>query len=531
MNLFAQVSHQALALVCRKADQRFKNQRKRLEQVQRKKLGKILKQLHLTKTQQRIKNYESFAAQLPLTRYSDWKTRIEQMRQGNQGLSRSKLVRYQPTSGSSESIKFIPYYQDFLNELDAAIGPWLSSMYRLHPKLKQGSHYWSISWLPESQRHLLTDANLNDDSVLLDWGKRILSQYTQAVPSDVAFADSADDALFATLCYLVADAHLSMLSVWSPTFALQLLDNMPMWGSDIVQVLTTGSWGKRQHSLAEVKAPKARSRARVLERLLAKPLMDWQALWPNLCLVSCWDTAGAKAWAQQLQTRLPFAGFEGKGLWATEGVVTIPYDGHYPLAYQSHFYEFENLTTGKIVPSWELQVGDEVSPILTTGSGLVRYCMDDHLVVSEFYGSLPCFTFKGRRFGVDLVGEKLDPSSALSTLHSVAQTVQHCKPVSLLAIDTEGQAKPYYLAVFEGAMQNQPCATLIDNHLKQNFHYELARNLGQLAPAQVVCVDDGWQYYKQLAMHSGMIEGNIKPEPLKKIHMNALNSAQVPAAL
>jgi hypothetical protein len=531
MSLSALLSHQALELVCRKADQRFKKQRQQLEQVQRKKLAKILKQLYLPKSQQRIKNYESFAAQMPLTRYGDWKPRIEQMRLGEGHLSRSKLVRYQPTSGSSESIKFIPYYQDFLNELDAAIGPWLSSMYRLHPKLKKGSHYWSISWLPESQRHLLTDANLNDDSVLLDWGKRILSQYTQVVPADVAFADSADDALFATLCYLVADAHLSMLSVWSPTFALQLLDNMPAWGEEIVRVLNTGNWGSRQQSLAKVKVPKSRNRARVLEQLLKSSLMDWQALWPNLCLVSCWDTAGAKAWAQQLQNRLPFAGFEGKGLWATEGVVTIPYDGHYPLAYQSHFYEFENLKTGKIVPGWELQSGDEVSPILTTGSGLVRYCMDDHLVVSEFYGSLPCFTFKGRRFGVDLVGEKLDPSTALITLQSAASTVQHCKPVSLFGIDTEGQAKPYYLAVFEGTSQNQPCATFIDNLLKQNFHYELARNLGQLGPVQVICVDDGWLYYKQLAMRNGMIEGNIKPEPLKKIHVEALTNARVPAAL
>ncbi len=531
MNLLAHASHQALKLVCRNADQRFKKQCLRLEQVQRQKLAKILSQLHLFETQEGIKQYESFAAQWPLTRYSDWKERIEHMRQGQQGLSRSKLVRYQPTSGSSESIKFIPYYQDFLNELDSAIGPWLSSMYHLHPKLQRGSHYWSISWLPESQRHLLTDTNLNDDSVLLGWGKRILSQYTQAVPSEVAFADSAEDALFATLCYLVADAHLSMLSVWSPTFALQLLDNIPLWGEEIVQVLSTGHWGKRQQSLAQVRAPKSRSRAYVLERLLKKTLIDWQALWPDLCLVSCWDTAGATTWAQQLQSRLPFAKFEGKGLWATEGVVTIPYDGHYPLAYQSHFYEFENLVTGKIVPSWQLKLGDEVSPILTTGSGLIRYCMDDHLVVSKFYGSLPCFTFKGRRFGVDLVGEKLDPDAALKTLQRAAQSVADCKPVSLLAIDTQGQAKPYYLAVFEGGKNNLPCAKLVDHCLKQNFHYELARNLNQLAPAQSICVDDGWQYYKQLAMHSGMIEGNIKPEPLKKIYINDLIPAQIMAEL
>ncbi|XID75611.1 GH3 auxin-responsive promoter family protein [Alkanindiges sp. WGS2144] len=530
MKLLTQLSHRALILACYGADQRFQKQRLDLEQVQRKKLAKTLKQLYLPYSRRRIKDYESFAANLPLTRYADWKGRIEDMRQGGKALSRSKLIRYQPTSGSSEHIKFIPYYQGFLAELDSAIGPWLSSMYRLHPQLQQGSHYWSISWLPESQRHLLTGANLNDDSMLLDWGKRLLSKYTQAVSSEVAFAGSADDALFATLCYLVADAHLSMLSVWSPTFALQLLDNMPRWGSQIIQVLRTGSWGGRQQSLTHVKAPQSRQRARLLEYLLSRPLMDWQALWPSLTLVSCWDTAGAKAWAEQLQLRLPFAAFEGKGLWATEGVVSIPYNELYPLAYQSHFYEFEHLATGMVVPSWQLKEGDEVSPILTTGSGLLRYCLDDHLVVTGFYGSVPCFSFKGRRFGVDLVGEKLDPDTALAVLQKAAQTRDYCKPVTLLAIDTQGQTTPYYLAVFEAAHRNMPCTTLLDNHLKQNFHYELARNLGQLAPAQVICVDDGWQYYRQLAMQSGMVEGNIKPEPLKKIYADVLAGVSVSAA-
>lgn len=59
--------------------------------------------------------------------------------------------------------------------------------------------------------------------------------------------------------------------------------------------------------------------------------------------MSSWDTAGSKAWAEKLKEKLPSVQFEGKGLWATEGVVTIPYNDQYPLAYQSHFYEFEYL--------------------------------------------------------------------------------------------------------------------------------------------------------------------------------------------
>ncbi|MEK5768551.1 GH3 auxin-responsive promoter family protein, partial [Acinetobacter schindleri] len=94
---------------------------------------------------------------------------------------------------------------------------------------------------------------------------------------------------------------------------------------------------------------------------------------------SSWDTAGSKAWAEKLKEKLANVQFEGKGLWATEGVVTIPYNDQYPLAYQSHFYEFEYLEgekQGQIVPSWQLKQGDVVSPLITSGNGLLRYCLD-----------------------------------------------------------------------------------------------------------------------------------------------------------
>lgn len=540
--LFSVLSHQALQLACGRADRRFRRERDQLEQVQRSRLDQVLSQACLPEGWACPGSYEQFAQQVPLTRYSDWRSGIEAMRAGRMQLSRSPLVRYQPTSGSSERIKFIPYTKAFLGELDAAIGPWLSSMYRLYPKLKSGQHYWSVSWLPESQRELLKDENLNDDSALLSVSKKILSAYTQAVPADIAFAAGADDALFATLCFMLAQRDLSMISVWSPTFALQLLNHLPDWINEACHVLATGQWQQRHAALSIIKPPYAPQRA---EQLLAivtdaqttNTTLDLQRIWPNLALVSAWDTAGAAAWAKQLQARLPHAAFEGKGLWATEGVVTFPYDGQYPLAYHSHFYEFEDLQDGTIKPSWALKQGDLVSPIISGGNGLLRYCLDDRLLVKEFFGQVPCFEFQGRRFGVDLVGEKLDPSLAVQALQAVVQVAQDkllpLRAVSLLAVNTQQsqqQTTPYYLGLFEAADVDAATQALwasqLDQALRQSFHYELARDLGQLAMPQVRVVADGWAAYKALAMRAGMIEGNIKPEPLKQIEQVALSALQ-----
>lgn len=58
--------------------------------------------------------------------------------------------------------------------------------------------------------------------------------------------------------------------------------------------------------------------------------------------------------------------------------------------------------------------------------------------------------------------------------------------------------------------------------MREHFHYELARDLGQLDQPQIFYVDNGWEGYKQVVVREGMIEGNIKPEPLKKVTLSSL---------
>ena len=529
--MLKRLTHQALKLACLRADRAFRGQSQQFEQVQRHKLQQILQQVANAQGKARslVPTWEEFSQYQAVTRYAQWQEKIHAQRRGESRLTSSPLVRYQPTSGSSEKLKLIPYTQAFIEQLDAAIAPWLASMYRQYPKMASGTHYWSVSWLPQSQFADLS-GNLNDDSELLGVVKRVLAAQSQAVPADVALAASADDALFATLCYLVADRQLRLLSVWSPTFALQLLDALPIWADGIIDVLQNGNWRGRQLSLKQLTAPYAPSRAQELKRILALPKAVWVAeLWPDLAVVSAWDTADAAPWAEQLQALIPHAAFEGKGLWATEGVVTIPIDGHYPLAYQSHFYEFEDLTNGGILASWQLKEGDVVSPIITSGNGLLRYQLDDRIVVSEFWQGVPCFKFLGRRFGVDMVGEKMSPDAARQALTAVAQQYG-VEAVSLLAVQGFEQLKPRYVALFTDKNMLIPqqlrldVAQAVERELRGHFHYELARDLRQLDSVTAVIAQDGWRVCQDVAIAGGMIEGNIKPEPVRRAQRHALLS-------
>src|SRR5690606_14622082 len=177
--------------------------------------------------------WETFASVLPISTYADYAGTIEQQRQAQQPqMIDSPVMRYQPTSGSTSAVKWIPYTKLFLEELDEVISAWVGDLYRQFPGQAQGTHYWSLSWIPTEMRSQ-TAGDINDDMKMLSWGKRLLAYLTQAAPQEIALAETSDDSLFATLAYLVADEALGFISVWSPTFGLGLLEQMGRWREEL----------------------------------------------------------------------------------------------------------------------------------------------------------------------------------------------------------------------------------------------------------------------------------------------------------
>lgn len=510
-------------------ERRFRREAGNLETVQRRKLSRLLRQVANTPTGRRLGvdahwRWEDFASRMPVTDYESWRGEIlQQRREGGARLTRSPVRRYQPTSGSSAAMKWIPYSQAFLDELDAAICPWVADLYRQWPGLRRGRHYWSMSWVPTELRQQIS-GDVNDDMKLMSPGKRLLAGMTQAVPQQVSLTDSSDDSLFASLAFLVARSDLSLMSVWSPTFGLGLLEALSGWRDEVASVLRTGDWGDRAARMAGLKAPWSRRGAEFLEAWDGTLRASFfRELWPELALVSAWDTAASRPWAHKLQEFLPQAELQGKGLWATEGVVTIPYGEHYALAYQSHVYEFEDVQDGRILAPWQLRTGQEVMPLLSTGSGLLRYAMKDLVCVEGFMNTVPSLRFLGRNDGTDMVGEKLSVALIQDVLDEL-DCNNLIRPVSLVGLSDAGDGKPgYWLLtepVHEGTMESirpqlQATGRAMENRLLHHFHYRLARDLEQLAPVRCLCHSRMREIYLRQCRDRGMIEGNIKVEALQ----------------
>lgn len=522
------LGHHLLRLLVAPGRQRFERHLGELESVQRARLSRWLSAVARSPEGQRrgIRadwSWEEFSRQLPLSTYQDHAEVIAQQRARKQSLLiDSPVMRYQPTSGSTSAVKWVPYTKMFLDELDQVITAWVGDLYRQFPQQGRGTHYWSLSWIPTEMRSQ-TAGDINDDMKMLSFGKRLLAYLTQAAPQEIALAQSSDDSLFATIAYLAADDALGFISVWSPTFGLGLLEQMSHWREELSQVLSQGNWGRRTASMAGVPCPRSPRAASLLRGWDGR--MDpafFKALWPSLAVVSAWDTAAATPWARKLHGFLPHANFQGKGLWATEGVVTFPFQGRYPLSYLSHFYEFVDANDGQTLAAWQLREGQEVIPVMTTGSGFARYQMSDVLRVEGSLGQVPCLTFLGRNDGVDLVGEKTSATTAQAVQDGLL--LSGALPVTLLALDEARGRTPGYVLLVECdegvpdqrrlTMQND-LATQVEKALQANFHYKLARELGQLQHAACVALPHMRQIYMDQCRERGMIEGNIKIEPLR----------------
>jgi hypothetical protein len=365
-------------------------------------------------------------------------------------------IAFERTSGSSSGAKLIPYSIEGLRDFQQSVSPWFADVVKTYGIT--GSVYFSISpatRAPESIGGV--PVGLPDGSYLGDDGAAMLARMT-AVPFDVASINDVDTWRKETLCHLIAARDLELISVWSPTFLLRLLDDVE----------------------------------------------DPARVWPRLKVVSCWTGGASKPFAEEVARRLPQAHLQPKGLLSTESVVTIP-DGSDRAVLTAHgFFEFAR--DEEIYLPHELEIGDVYEVIATTASGLYRYRTGDRVRCEGFSDSTrPVLEFVGRGELVsDLVGEKLTESFVATCLENVG---------GFRLLVPEASANGYVLLA-------DACVAIdideIDRRLHANPQYAYARRIGQLQPLRCASVSHLFDRFVRDQVGRGARLGDVKPAVLRK---------------
>ena len=499
---------------------RFQRAAEQVEQTQINLLTKYLKDNKSTEYGERyqfnaITSLSGYQERVPLTTYDDYVEYAKRIGNGSRSVLTDEPVRmFELSSGSTAPSKLIPYTNRLKTEFQRGIAPWIYNLYSTMPELMGGPAYWSITPLTDGKR--FTSAGIpigfESDSEYLGFFGKWLANSAMAVPNEVKNLSDMDSFRYLTLLYLLRQPELRLISVWNPTFLRLLLAALPEWWDNLLMDIESGTVSIPDVEFRLVPKPE------VACLLSAVSPTDYGSIWPHLRLISCWTDGASAPYARQLAEMFPGVQLQGKGLLATEAFVSFPIVGveGSVLSIHSHFFEFID-DAGEPCLAHQVEKDKTYSVVVTTGGGLYRYQLHDVIEVVGHWKQIPCIRFLGKADHIsDWFGEKLEERFVATVLEKVFVKREISPAFAMLAPD-DAQADGFrYLLFIESDRWDNDLAMDIDNGLRENFHYDYCRKLGQLEKIQVIQVTNGAETYLKACQERGQKLGNIKPSVLQK---------------
>lgn len=445
-----------------------------------------------------LRSIRDFRDRVPLRSYDELRPWIDRAAAGTPNvLTRDPVRLLQPTSGSTGATKLIPYTAELQREFQRGIRPWIADLFLHEPDLMRGPAYWSVS--PALTRPRRSAGGIpigfDDDTAYVGGWQRRLVNAVMAAPASLQGETDIEEFRYRTLLCLIRRSDLRLISVWNPTFLTLLVDSIPEHGERLAGELD-------------------RRRAATLREALAAPSPQrHQILWPHLRVVSCWTDAHSTMAAAHLRELFPHTRIQSKGLIATEAFVSLPLEGGTALAVRSHFFEFIRGDAASL--AHELEKGKTYRVVVSTAGGLYRYCLDDIVEVVGHIHRCPLIRFIARHGVVsDRVGEKLNEAHVAAVLGETFASHRMTPRFAMLAFDRTSYVLYIDSAESDDALEH--LARKIETQLRQNFHYDYARLLGQLGPLRPFRVSRGAETYVETAVRAGQRAGDVKPTALDR---------------
>lgn len=373
-------------------------------------------------------------------------------------LTLERVKFFETTSGSTGSKKQIPYNKSFLKTFEELFLIWANDLTNhsgLH--FKSGKFFMSIS--PQ-----IGESNKDDRKYLSAPVAFLLKPFLASNPNTHQ-AKSGQEFLMKIATDLINSPDLEILSIWSPTYLLSVLQFM------------------RENEVA-----------------LNIKDKSWKEIWPELKLISCWTHAQAERPSNLIKEKFPGVHIQPKGLLMTEGAVTVPWTeakGCVPLVNQAYF-EFIS-SDGKLLKLHEIKTGETYTLVTSQLNGYLRYNTQDQVKVTGQYLKTPLLEFVGRSGQYsDLAGEKFSETGIREL---------KLKDNFLVVPDDSAELPRYHIFCESGA-------TDWDAILKTIYHYKLARELNQLSSPVIHIVKNVNDLYLRFFQSQGMTLGDIKERVL-----------------
>lgn len=404
-NLKYMILNKLFIFFCKKSYKDFVSNIKSKSKIRKTQVKILLEILKTNKNTEYLKNFETesqilnaenekeliekFQNKIPVVNYEDIKEFVEKEKSGeNNVLLSDKIKLFELTSGSTSDVKYIPYTEKFLKSYMNGVFAWIYNLYQNNKRLFLGSSYWSVS--PILKREAVTiggiRVGIEDDTSYFDKVSAFFLNKLFTVPKEIKNIQNMEDFLLITAVFLLLSENLAMISVWSPSFLMILLDFIEKNHKVICQIVKSEDLGteffadknlgnKKYFQIIQKKYRKLweKNRSKFLinyfekyeKNILSKNdktqnleiteknneneiiaenknletksgnkivenFVDYSVIWEKLSLVSCWADSDSYEIFIKLKEKLNpnkknmNLKFQGKGLMSTECIVSFP---------------------------------------------------------------------------------------------------------------------------------------------------------------------------------------------------------------
>ena len=404
-NLKYVILNKLFIFFCKKSYKDFVSNIKSKSKIRKTQVKILLEILKTNKNTEYLKNFETesqilnienekeliekFQNKIPVVNYEDIKEFVEKEKVGKSNVLLSdKIKLFELTSGSTSDVKYIPYTEKFLKSYMNGVFSWIYNLYQNNKRLFLGSSYWSVS--PILKREAVTSGGIRvgieDDTSYFDKVSAFFLNKLFTVPKEIKNIQNMEDFLLITAVFLLLSENLAMISVWSPSFLMILLDFIEKNYKVICQIVKSEDLGteffadknlgnKKYFQIIQKKYRKLwkKNRSKFLinyfekyeKNILSKNdktqnleiteknneneimaenknletksgnkivenFVDYSVIWEKLSLVSCWADSDSYEIFIKLKEKLNpnkkniNLKFQGKGLMSTECIVSFP---------------------------------------------------------------------------------------------------------------------------------------------------------------------------------------------------------------
>jgi sterol desaturase/sphingolipid hydroxylase (fatty acid hydroxylase superfamily) len=479
-----------------------------------------------------IKDYQSYARQVPVAEYQDLRPFIEaEIERGEAALTHESPTLYARTSGSTDTPKDIPLTLSYLRALRRIHHASVACQFRTCPEAFSGGIMAIVS--PAFEGALANGKPYGSASGMVAGSTPALVQEKFVVPAAVLTIKDSQVKYLLILRLALGRSDVSYLGSANSATLLALIKLFREHQTQLIEDLRQGTFFLSHRVPAEVWSiirarlrPKP-ERARELEDLQARGSLRLADLLPNLRLVVTWMGGSAGVTIDSLRRELsPRTRLLELGYLASEFRATVTIGrqrGSGLLTFDTHFFEFaerEAWDRGEreFLTLNQIRKGVDYYIIVTTPSGLYRYFINDVVRVRGKLHETPLIQFVQKGKGVtNITGEKLYEAQVISAVRSALVEMGRTPQFVMMLADEE--ARQYLLYVEPDAKPDRDPTELsaaVDSRLmKLNIEYASKRESNRLEPIRAAWLAPGTgEAYKRHCVQQGQREGQFKATAL-----------------